>query len=154
MDVILSDHVQVAQICGSTFSLIIILSRFEAVAFFLCTNSRAALLTCTIFTFASACYHVNLNFVFVARLLSLLDLALFEATVSEHLAWVVIMFISVSGSLAFILAQFLSGEIASGSIFEMLTGKFRPEGMFYLTSPVHVLTLVKICLYSMFLLML
>ena len=75
----------------------------------------------------------------MARFVSLIDLALFEATVSEHLAWVVIMFTSVSGSLAVILAQFLSGEIASGSIFEMLTGIYRPEGIFYLISPAHVL---------------
>ena len=128
-DLVLHDHVQIAQICGSICAVVIIVSRFESVAQFISNNSTIACFICTLFTLASACYHTNLNFVFIARFVCLLDMAFVEALVSEKLARIIITLTTLCGSLAVTLAQAHSGELASGSVLSMLTGKYRAEGV-------------------------
>jgi hypothetical protein len=130
-DSILRDHVLARQKCGSTFSVIVMISRFESVTTFLADQPIVTSFVCSVFTFAFSCYHVSLSFVYIMRFGCVYDLNFMEEQIGESIARIAVASITLCASLGIVLFLILSGDLGSGPLFTMVTDKPSIESKFF-----------------------
>ena len=127
-DVVLRDNLNIAKMYGTTYCLLAILSRFQFFREVLNQNFFLANTACLLYSFTFTAVCVNLGCMCIIRTLCLISISWMEENLGEMFIRVTVTFVTLLISITACIAQFISGDLTTGTVYILLTGQTVPVG--------------------------